>query len=97
MIVIKVRTRTYTLVSPRRTETETVRQEQILSAARKVFREKGYEGATISGIVKEAGVAQGTFYLYFPSKRDAFFALGQRVHEIMACGQRRRTETLRRY
>ena len=71
------------MASPRRTETETVRQEQILAAARKVFREKGYEGATISDIVKEAGVAQGTFYLYFPSKRDAFFALGQRVHEIM--------------
>ena len=72
------------MVSPRRTESGSVRQEQILAAARKVFGEKGYEGTTISDIVKAAGVAQGTFYLYFPSKRDAFFALGQQVHEIMA-------------
>lgn len=59
----------------RRTETEAVRREQILAAARKVFREKGYANATISDIVKEAGVAQGTFYLYFSSKLDAVGAL----------------------
>ena len=41
----------------RRTETEEVR---------KVLREKGYDSTTVSDIVKEAGVAQGTFYLYFP-------------------------------
>ena len=69
---------------PRRTETETVRQEQILAAARKVFREKGYDGTTIADIVKEAGVAQGTFYLYFSSKRDAFLALSQQLDETAA-------------
>ena len=72
------------MVTTRRTESEAVRREQLLAAARKVFREKGYDGATVSDIVQEAGVAQGTFYLYFPSKRDAFFALSQQVHEIMA-------------
>ena len=68
----------------RRTETETVRQEQLLAAARKVFREKGYDGATVSEIVQEAGVAQGTFYLYFPSKKDAALALAQQLLGIMA-------------
>ena len=68
----------------RRTETETVRQEQILAAARKVFREKGYDGTTIADMVKEAGVAQGTFYLYFSSKRDAFLALSQQLDETAA-------------
>lgn len=33
-----------------------------------VFRQKGIEKAKISDIVKAAGIAQGTFYLYFPSK-----------------------------
>ena len=72
------------MAPPRRTETETVRQEQILAAARKVFREKGYDGTTIADIVQTAGVAQGTFYLYFSSKRDAFLALSQQLDETAA-------------
>ena len=65
----------------RRTESETVRREQILAAARKVFRDKGYDGTTVSDIVEEAGVAQGTFYLYFPSKKAAVLALAQTLTE----------------
>ena len=72
------------MAPPRRTETETVRQEQILAAARKLFREKGYDGTTIADIVQAAGVAQGTFYLYFSSKRDAFLALSQQLDETAA-------------
>jgi AcrR family transcriptional regulator len=60
------------------------REEQLLAAARKVFRDKGYDGATVAQIVEEAGVAQGTFYLYYPSKKDVFFALGQHLFEEMA-------------
>jgi AcrR family transcriptional regulator len=44
------------------------RRSELLSAARTVFGKKGYEGATVSEIVGRAGVAQGTFYLYFPGK-----------------------------
>ena len=44
------------------------RRTELLSAARSVFARKGYEGATVSEIVGRAGVAQGTFYLYFPGK-----------------------------
>ena len=55
-----------------------------MAAARKVFRNKGYDSATISDIVREAGVAQGTFYLYFPSKKDAALALSQQFLGIMA-------------
>ncbi len=75
----------------RRTESETVRREQILAAARKVFREKGYDGTTVSDIVEEAGVAQGTFYLYFPSKKAAVLALAQILTEE---GAKRLTEVL---
>lgn len=48
------------------------RKEQILVAAREVFARIGYARATVDDIVKEAGVARGTFYLYFGDKRDAF-------------------------
>ena len=68
----------------RRTESEAVRRAQLLRAARKVFRAKGYDGASVSEIVREAGVAQGTFYLYFPSKRDAAVSLRHGLMDTMA-------------
>lgn len=43
---------------------------QILEAAIKVFAEQGFHQATISQIAKEAGVADGTIYLYFKNKED---------------------------
>lgn len=44
------------------------KKEAIVHAAIQEFREKGIEKTTVSHIVKAAGIAQGTFYLYFPSK-----------------------------
>ena len=73
-----------TTTRARRTESEPVRRAQLLRAARKVFRAKGYEGASVSEIVREAGVAQGTFYHYFPSKRDAAVSLRDGLLETMA-------------
>ncbi len=73
-----------TATRARRTESEPVRRAQLLRAARKVFRAKGYDGATVSEIVREAGVAQGTFYLYFRSKRDAAVSLRDGLMETMA-------------
>lgn len=43
---------------------------RILEAAVKVFAKKGFYQATISQIAKEAGVADGTIYLYFKNKDD---------------------------
>ncbi len=43
---------------------------QILDAAIKVFAEQGFHQATISQIAREAGVADGTIYLYFKNKED---------------------------
>ncbi|MFP6593480.1 MAG: TetR/AcrR family transcriptional regulator [Dehalococcoidia bacterium] len=56
----------------------------MLNAARKVFREKGFEGATIADIVRDAGVAQGTFYIYYSSKRAAAVALRDELMDRMA-------------
>ncbi|MFS0785153.1 TetR family transcriptional regulator [Shouchella sp. 1P09AA] len=44
------------------------KRERIITAAIEAFSEKGVEKTTISDIVKRANIAQGTFYLYFPSK-----------------------------
>ena len=48
------------------------RRQQILSVARDVFAKRGYHTAKIEDIVAAAGVARGTFYLYFEDKRAIF-------------------------
>lgn len=48
------------------------RRAQILLEARRVFAEKGYHGTSIQDIIGAAGIARGTFYLYFEGKRVIF-------------------------
>jgi len=57
------------------------RRAELLRAAREVLAEKGLDAARVSEIVARAGVAQGTFYLYFPSKYSLVVAL---TEEVMA-------------
>ena len=54
---------------------KTERRLQILVAARDVFAKRGYHQTTIDDIVLSAGVARGTFYLYFDDKRAVFVDL----------------------
>jgi len=54
-------------------------KERLLEAAKRVFAEKGYHAAGVSDIIEAAGVARGTFYLYFKSKRDVFSALVEHI------------------
>ncbi len=48
------------------------RCSEIIEAARSVFATKGFNDATVEDIAEAAGVAKGTVYLYFPSKREIF-------------------------
>ncbi|MEX2542337.1 MAG: TetR/AcrR family transcriptional regulator [Trueperaceae bacterium] len=45
-------------------------RRKLLDAAELEFGERGFHAASISSITGRAGVAQGTFYLYFPSKEE---------------------------
>ncbi|MFI5671151.1 ScbR family autoregulator-binding transcription factor [Streptomyces sp. NPDC051704] len=45
-------------------------RQAILSAAAKIFEEHGYQAATISQILGEAGVTKGALYFHFQSKED---------------------------
>jgi AcrR family transcriptional regulator len=56
------------------------RRAALLDAARHVFAERGIEAARVSEIVARAGVAQGTFYLYFASKSALVLALTDEVY-----------------
>lgn len=46
--------------------------QNIISAAESVFRDKGYNGATVKDIAAEAGVSVGTFYIYFVDKKSIY-------------------------
>jgi AcrR family transcriptional regulator len=49
-----------------------LRRAQILSHAAALFGRRGYHATSIADIIKAAGVARGTFYLYFRNKRAIF-------------------------
>jgi AcrR family transcriptional regulator len=78
-------------VAQTREEQRSARRDAILAAARKVFAQSGYEGATIADIAREAGVASGTVYLYYESKTDLFAELAttlfQSINNAMRSSQ----------
>jgi len=49
--------------------------KQIIEAAVVVIAENGYHQAQVSKIAKQAGVADGTIYLYFKNKEDILISL----------------------
>lgn len=65
-------------------------RRRILDAAEAVFGEKGYHQTSVTEITRRAQVAQGTFYLYFHSKREIFLGLvedlGLRMRQAMRAG-----------
>lgn len=50
-------------------------KRRLLDAAEIVFNDKGYQGARVSDIVGQAGVAQGSFYLHFDNKKAVYLEL----------------------
>ena len=48
------------------------RRAAVLNVARRIFADKGYHATSIDDIIEAAGIARGTFYLYFESKRAIF-------------------------
>lgn len=59
----------------RREKLTAERQNQILEAAIRVFSRKGFHAATTAEIAREAGVAEGTLFHYFRTKKDILLGL----------------------
>jgi len=55
------------------------RRRELTDAAVRVFAEKGIARTTVSEITEAAGVAKGTFYLYFASKEHLLGAIKERL------------------
>ena len=65
------------------------KREAILRAATKVFAVNGYFNAKVSDIAGEAGIADGTVYLYFKSKDEILHSIFDRaMAEFIAEGRR---------
>jgi AcrR family transcriptional regulator len=70
-----------------RSERSAAHRAALLEAARKVFLEAGYHGASVDAVAREAGFTIGAVYWQFGSKADLFLALleqrvTQRIEQI---------------
>jgi AcrR family transcriptional regulator len=76
-------------VPTRRTLAKQQTRAKVLAAARRLFSEEGYEGATIRDIAAAAGMSTGAVFANFTDKSDLFreimladmVALGEAMHE----------------
>ncbi len=73
-----------------RTRASDLRRRDLMDAGERAFVRKGFASTTIEDITHKAGVAKGTFYLYFDSKEAILAALRDRFIE----GCRGRIEAL---
>lgn len=72
-----------------RSESKAATREELLGAARRVFLDRGYHGASLDLVAREAGYTKGAVYSAFASKADLFLAVYDREQE-------RRREALER-
>jgi TetR/AcrR family transcriptional regulator, fatty acid metabolism regulator protein len=64
------------------------KRDRILDAAERIFAEHGFFASRVAEIAREAGVADGTIYLYFKNKDDLLISLFEsrmeRVNDLLA-------------
>lgn len=74
-----------TLPEGRRARKKAETRARILKAALKLFQAHGYQAVTIEQICEEADIANGTFFLHFPTKTDLLTEFSGQLHtRIMA-------------
>lgn len=65
----------------RRRQRKIVTREELLRAGRRLFSERGLYDSRVEDITASAGIAKGTFYLYFESKEDLIRAVAREAFE----------------
>lgn len=85
-------------ITPPRTARGLATRRKLLEAAEQTFAKYGYAESSVSRITEEAGVGQGTFYLYFATKLDIFNELVEdlnyRVRKAMSEASGRATSRI---
>jgi len=56
-----------------------IRRLEIILSAKKLFEKNGYEQTSVEAIIKDVGIAKGTFYYYFKTKKDILIALVKHI------------------
>ena len=62
-------------MSPRKAVEQELTKEMIMTAARELFRKKGYQQVSIRQIASELGYSHGSIYYHFKNKADLFYAM----------------------
>jgi len=63
-------------------------RERLLTAARAVFEERGFDGTRMGDIAEAAGVSHGTVYTWFPTKVDILHAVAGSMTDAMGASLR---------
>lgn len=58
-------------------------KNRIFEVSGKLFKTKGFENTTIDEVTKEAGIAKGTFFNYFPTKEALIFYFAEQKAELI--------------
>jgi TetR/AcrR family fatty acid metabolism transcriptional regulator len=69
--------------------------EAILRAAIKVFAQGGFFNSKVADVAKEAGVADGTVYLYFKNKDDILVSIFNHVMDEALSGGKKQLESVK--
>ncbi|OHD17662.1 MAG: TetR family transcriptional regulator [Spirochaetes bacterium GWD1_27_9] len=67
----------------RREREKKIREEEIITAAEKIFTQKGFEETSMDEIAKEAQFTKRTLYQYFTNKEDLYFAVAIKVCKLL--------------
>ena len=70
------------------------KKAKILDCGKELFSTQGFKDTSVADITKKAGIATGTFYLYYPSKDELFMEIYLEENEKLKgnhgnCGSRR--------
>ncbi|MCG7850745.1 MAG: TetR/AcrR family transcriptional regulator [ANME-2 cluster archaeon] len=58
-------------------------KNKIFEVSGRLFKEKGFENTTIDEVTKEAGIAKGTFFNYFPTKEALLLYFGEQKEALI--------------
>lgn len=61
--------------APARPDVDSPKRREVIEGARRVFFDKGFDGASMDEVAKAAGVSKATIYAHFSSKDELFGAL----------------------
>jgi TetR/AcrR family transcriptional regulator, cholesterol catabolism regulator len=59
------------------------RQRQLIAAAAKIFRAKGYDATSLQDLADAIGIQKGSVYHYIRTKEDLLFAIIDNLHKQM--------------